>query len=152
MADIIVVKDNIPFGIILIKNKDNVLFITKDGETIKLNNKVFKETYSLASIKKQNIPFWIILLNNYRRLCLKNRDQTYPLILSKLMIKLTIWYLTCVTKDESSVCIICLEEFPKDSKMISFHKEHEKHKCCTKCFSQYKKIKCPVCRGYYIYS
>lgn len=142
-------QNNKLIGVCIGKSIDSINYLDNDGMITELSLQEFNERCKLEKVKRENIPNWILTFYTRKKICQEYNLPKYSKLLSTTIVKLTIIYLT-VKLEKTDTCCICLDEFSQNSRMISFHPNHQKHICCLQCFCHYRKIKCPICNSYHI--
>ena len=135
---------------ICVKETDNtiVYFNKLSGSFTHLPISLFNTKYYKRNIKHSELKDWIIFINNNTekyRIAKHNISYNKLKDLSKYLINELNDELN-ITINTNEICPICLFDYKIGDKMISFHKDHQKHVCCLECFTKYKDTKCPICR------
>jgi hypothetical protein len=134
---------------LLVKKRDNeVIYVSyEQGTFTYIPNDMFIEKYKCFSYDKTETKYWIKTLTR-KRIIYQQLNYYFCINeIDKLLKKLIRSNKILIELKSDRECPICLNDFPKNTKMVSFHEDHYKHLVCEACFKTYDKVICPICRN-----
>lgn len=134
-------------GLFALRRNNQVIFINREsGSFVYMNDQLFSERFSLKALDITDITFWKNLLIKKREMYDNLKYQFCTDTIDNLTLTLGNSYFSFDT-DTISKCLICEDDFKINTKMISFHQEHNIHLCCPQCFCNYRNLICPLCES-----
>ena len=137
-------------GIMLDKiNNDEIVYFSLSSRCmVHLSDKMFNDNYQKSKVSNDKLTLYLNLIkDNIDKYRLSNFTESYT-YLTNYIYKLKTIHLSnrLVSIIENTICPICLETSDKNSKMVSFHKNYDRHVCCPSCYNRHIYITCPLCR------